>query len=314
MESIDYIISEFFSKSKTLINLYFMTICLYNILYILIKENYKNKIINIYKNKIKNKNSNTNNIDMSNSNTNPNSNSDNENNYEDFIKKVDIIKKSSNINSDNENINLEKEIKENDNISEDKDIFIKNKKKIKKMPEKVVDPEIQMENLDHLFREKIMGNLSSEEEKIVTYKDDLQRISKNFERQVIENSLRGFNIDKQLFLIDLTKLIENIKVFNMENYVCEVLYKMYNKWYIINKKDNKLIPENSKFLQKFLKIFSKNDKFRKKINNTQFRCLKKNYIQYKTSQDIELIIITKFTDKNKDNNKEKKLKNIINVN
>jgi len=308
MESIDYIINEFFSKSKTLINLYFITICLYNILYILIKENYKNKIINIYNNKIKNKNSHTNNIDMSNSNTNPNSNSDN-NDYEDFIKKVDIIKKSSNINSDNENFNREEEIKElneKNNISEDKDIFLKNKKKIKKMPEKVVDPEIQMENLDHLFREKIMGNLSSEEEKIVTYKDDLQRISKNFERQVIENSLRGFNIDKQLFLIDLTKLIENIKVFNMENYVCEVLYKMYNKWYIINKKDNKLIPENSKFLQKFLKIFSKNDKFRKKINNIQFRCLKKNYLQYKTSQDIELIIITKFIIKN-DIDKNKKI-------
>jgi hypothetical protein len=306
METIDYIINEFFSKSKTLINFYFLTICLYNILYILIKENYKNKIINIYKNKIKNKNSHTNNIDMSNSNTNPNANSDNDN-YEDFIKKVEIIKKSSNINSDNENINREEEIKEKD-ISEEKDIFIKNKKKIKKMPEKVVDPEIQMENLDHLFREKIMGNLSSEEEKIVTYKDDLQRISKNFERQVIENSLRGFNIDKQLFLIDLTKLIENIKNFNMENYVCEVLYKMYNKWYIINKKDNKLLPENSKLLQKFLKIFSKNDKFRKKINNIQFRCLKKNYLQYKTSQDIELIIITKSNIKNNiDKNKDKKI-------
>jgi hypothetical protein len=292
METIEYIINEFCSKSKTLINLYILTISLYNILYILIKEKYKDKLINIYKNI----NSHSNNIDMN------NSNSDNEDNYKDFIEKVDLIKKSSSIQSNKEEEH-EKENNEESENSDNEKIFIKNKKKTKK----IIDPEQQMENLDNLFRKKIMGNLSSEKEKIIIYKDDLQRISKNFENKVIENSLRGYSVDRQLFIIDLSKLIDNIKLFDMENHVCEVLYKMYNKWYIINKKDNKLLPDDSKFLQKCLKIFSKNDKFRKKINNIQFRCLKKNYIQYKTSQDIELIIVTKFIDKNKD--KDKKIEN-----
>jgi hypothetical protein len=242
-----------------------------------------------------------------------NSNSDNEDNYKDFIEKVDLIKKSHSVQSnkeeEQEKENDEESKEESDN-SENEQIFIKNKKKTKK----IIDPEQQMENLDDLFRKKIMGNLSSEKEKIIIYKDDLQRISKNFENKVIENSLRGFSVEKQLFLIDLSKLIENIKIFDMENHVCEVLYKMYNKWYIINKKDNKLLPDDSKFLQKCLKIFTKNDKFRKKINNIQFRCLKKNYIQYKTSQDIELIIVTKFIDKNKNKkieNKDKKIEKNI---
>jgi hypothetical protein len=303
METIDYIISEFCLKSKTLINLYILIISLYNILYILIKEKYKDKLINIYKNI----NSHSNNIDMN------NSNSDNEDNYKDFIEKVDLIKKSHSVQSnkeeEQEKENDEESKEESDN-SENEQIFIKNKKKTKK----IIDPEQQMENLDDLFRKKIMGNLSSEKEKIIIYKDDLQRISKNFENKVIENSLRGFSVEKQLFLIDLSKLIENIKIFDMENHVCEVLYKMYNKWYIINKKDNKLLPDDSKFLQKCLKIFTKNDKFRKKINNIQFRCLKKNYIQYKTSQYIELIIVTKFIDKNKNKkieNKDKKIEKNI---
>ena len=315
METIEYIINEFCSKSKTLINLYILTISLYNILYILIKEKYKDKIINIYKNI----NSHSNNIDMNNSNSDinnsnsdiNNSNSDNEDNYKDFIEKVDLIKKSSSIQSNREEEHEKEnkeESKEESDLSNDEKIFIKNKKKSKK----IIDPEQQMENLDNLFRKKIMGNLSSEKEKIIIYKDDLQRISKNFESKVIENSLRGFSVDKQLFIIDLSKLIENIKIFDMENHVCEVLYKMYNKWYIINKKDNKLLPDDSKFLQKCLKIFTKNDKFRKKINNIQFRCLKKNYIQYKTSQDIELIIVTKFIDKNK--NIEKNINKNINKN
>lgn len=304
METIDYIINEFYLKGKTIIYVYVLAISFYNILYILIKEKYNEKIINIYKNK----KSNSINIDMN------NSNSEKEDNYEDFIKKVDIIKKSStSIQSNNKEEDEELNDGKSDN-TDDERIFIKNKKINKNKNKKTIDPEKQMENLDDLFRKKIMGNLSSENEKIITYKDDLQRISKNFENKVIENSLRGFSVDRQLFIIDLSKLMENIKIFDMENHICEVLYKMYNKWYIINKNENKLIPDNSKFLQKCLKIFSKNDKFRKKINNIQFRCLKKNYIQYKTSQDLELIIVTKFTDKNKDNNKEKKLKNIINVN
>jgi len=302
METIDYIINDFYSKGKTLIYVYILAISFYNILYILIKEKYNEKIKNIYKKK----KSHNNNIDMN------NSNSEKEDNYEDFIKKVDIIKKSSTSIQSNNREEYEKDNEENDDNTdvksdniEDENIFIKNKK-IKKN-KKTINPERQMENLDDLFRKKIMGNLSSEKEKNVTYKDNLQRISKNFENKVIENSLRGFSVDRQLFIIDLSKLMENLKIFDMENHVCEVLYRMYNRWYIINKNENKLIPDNSKFLQKCLKIFSKNDKFRKKINNTQYRCLKKNYIQYKTSQDIELIIVTKFTDKNKDNNKEKKI-------
>jgi len=302
METIDYIINDFYSKGKTLIYVYILAISFYNILYILIKEKYIEKIKNIYKNK----KSHNNNIDMN------NSNSEKEDNYEDFIKKVDIIKKSSTSIQSNNREEYEKDNEENDDNTdvksdniEDENIFIKNKK-IKKN-KKTINPERQMENLEDLFRKKIMGNLSSEKEKNVTYKDNLQRISKNFENKVIENSLRGFSVDRQLFIIDLSKLMENLKIFDMENHVCEVLYRMYNRWYIINKNENKLIPDNSKFLQKCLKIFSKKKKFRKKINNTQYRCLKKNYIQYKTSQDIELIIVTKFTDKNKDNNKEKKI-------
>ena len=84
---------------------------------------------------------------------------------------------------------------------------------------------------------------------------------------------------------------------------------MYNRWYIINKMENKLMTDDNKLLKISLKIFSKNDKFRKKINNIQFRCIKKNYIQYKTSNDIELILVTKFKEK-----KNKTPKNNINKN
>ena len=109
METIDYIISEFCLKSKTLINLY-----------ILIKEKYKDKLINIYKNI----NSHSNNIDMN------NSNSDNEDNYKDFIEKVDLIKKSHSVQSnkeeEQEKENDEESKEESDN-SENEQIFIKNK-------------------------------------------------------------------------------------------------------------------------------------------------------------------------------------------
>jgi hypothetical protein len=166
-----------------------------------------------------------------------------------------------------------------------------------------------MEDLDNLFRKKMLGKLSSEEEKEKVYKDDLKRISKNLERDVVENSLRGFSVDKQLFILDLNKLTDNIKGFDSEKFVCEILYKMYNRWYIINKMENKIMTDDNKLLKICLKIFEKNDKFRKKINDIHFRCIKKNYIQYKSSNDIELILVTKFKEK-----KNKTPKNNINKN
>ena len=273
----------------------------YNILHILIKEKFKDDIIKYYKNKFYLSNNN-NNIDMEN---NMESDSDN---YEEFINKVDQIKIIE-LQNDEQN---KKDIKENEDDEElnnkDKkdDIFVKEKKKKTK---KILNDEQQMEDLDNLFRKKIMGKLSSEEEKVKVYKDDLKRISKNFEQEVVENSLRGFSTDKQLFIVDLNKLMNNIKGFDSENFICEILYKMYNRWYIINKMENKLMTDDNKLLKISLKIFSKNDKFRKKINNIQFRCIKKNYIQYKTSNDIELILVTKFKEK-----KNKTPKNNINKN
>jgi hypothetical protein len=278
----------------------------YSILHILLKENFKNDIIKYYKNKF----SLNNNIEMEN---NTDSDSDD---YEEFINKVEQIK--SNDKLEQININEKDEIKESqtnqkqENLNQEEkneevkdDIFIKKKKKVKRN----VDPERQMEDLDNLFRKKMLGKLSSEEKKEKVYKDDLKRISKNFERDVVENSLRGFSTDKQLFILDLNKLTDNIKGFDNEKFVCEILYKMYNRWYIINKMENKIMTNDNKLLKICLKIFEKNDKFRKKINDIHFRCIKKNYIQYKSSNDIELILVTKFKEK-----KNKMPKNNINKN
>jgi hypothetical protein len=275
----------------------------YNIMHILVKENIKNDIIKYYKNKI----SLNNNIEMENK---TDSDSDD---YEEFINKVEQIKSNDkqekSVNQEINKIEDPKEQnlnKEEEKIEEVKDdIFIKKKKKVKR----ILDPERQMEDLDNLFRKKMLGKLSSEEEKEKVYKDDLKRISKNFERDVVENSLRGFSVDKQLFILDLNKLTDNIKGFDSEKFVCEILYKMYNRWYIINKIENKIMTDDNKLLKISLKIFEKNDKFRKKINDIHFRCIKKNYILYKTTNDIELILVTKFKEK-----KNKTPKNNINKN
>lgn len=287
----------------------------YSILHILLKENFKNDIIKYYKNKF----SLNNNIEMEN---NTDSDSDD---YEEFINKVEQIKSNDKLEQIKSNDKLEQikinekdEIKESltnqkqENLNQEEkneevkdDIFIKKKKKVKRN----IDPERQMEDLDNLFRKKMLGKLSSEEEKEKVYKDDLKRISKNFERDVVENSLRGFSTDKQLFILDLNKLTDNIKGFDNEKFVCEILYKMYNRWYIINKMENKIMTNDNKLLKICLNIFEKNDKFRKKINDIHFRCIKKNYIQYKSSNDIELILVTKFKEK-----KNKMPKNNINKN
>jgi len=282
----------------------------YNIMHILVKENIKNDIIKYYKNKI----SLNNNIRMENK---TDSDSDD---YEEFINKVEQIKSNDKQDkSINQEINKTEEYQINkteeckttpkeENINKEEvkdDIFIKKKKKVKR----ILDPERQMEDLDNLFRKKMLGKLSSEEEKEKVYKDDLKRISKSFESDVVENSLRGFSVDKQLFILDLNKLMDNIKGFDSEKFVCEILYKMYNRWYIINKMENKIMTDDNKLLKICLKIFEKNDKFRKKINDIHFRCIKKNYIQYKSSNDIELILVTKFKEK-----KNRTPKNNINKN
>jgi hypothetical protein len=279
----------------------------YNILQILFREKItnNNNILKYYKNKF----SLNNYIEMENK---TDSDSDD---YEEFINKVEQIKSNTcekqdqtdkqeieeNTETCKTNIN-QNNSKKNEEIKDD--IFIKKNKKVRK----IVDPERQMEDLDNLFRKKMLGKLSSEEEKKEkVYKDDLKRISKSLEIDVVENSLRGFSVDKQMFILDLNKLTDNIKGFDSEKFVCEILYKMYNRWYIINKMENKIMTDDNKFLKICLKIFEKNDKFRKKINDIHFRCIKKNYIQYKSSNDIELILVTKFKEK-----KNKTPKNNIN--
>ena len=281
----------------------------YNILQILFREKItnNNNILKYYKNKF----SLNNYIEMENK---TDSDSDD---YEEFINKVEQIKSNTcekqeqtdkqeieeNTETCKTNIN-QNNSKKNEEVKDD--IFIKKNKKVRK----IVDPERQMEDLDNLFRKKMLGKLSSEEEKKEkVYKDDLKRISKSLEIDVVENSLRGFSVDKQMFILDLNKLTDNIKGFDSEKFVCEILYKIYNRWYIINKMENKIMTDDNKFLKICLKIFEKNDKFRKKINDIHFRCIKKNYIQFKSSNDIELILVTKFKEK-----KNKTPKNNINKN
>ena len=317
----DNILQNIIPASINIIKICGLSFSGYNILQILLKEKITNNknILKYYKNKF----SLNNNIEMEN---NTDSDSDD---YEEFINKVDQIKnntfdkqeksdiqkKQEKSNTcENQEINKTNQKQENlDNEENNKeakdevkdDIFIKRKKKVRKN----VDPERQMEDLDNLFRKKMLGKLSSEEEKEKVYKDDLKRISKSFESDVVENSLRGFSVDKQLFILDLNKLMDNIKGFDSEKFICEIFYKMYNRWYIINKMENKIMTDDNKLLKICLKIFEKNDKFRKKINDIHFRCIKKNYIQYKSSNDIELILVTKFKEK-----KNKTPKNNINKN
>jgi len=320
------IIQNIIPTSINIIKICGLSYSSYNILQILFKEKItnNNNILKYYKNKF----SLNNYIEMENK-----SDTDSDD-YEEFINKVEQIKSNTcenlesnkieinkieinkmeinkmEINTDinqNKEINPKQENLDNDEKNEEvkDDIFIKKKKKVRR----IVDPEKQMEDLDNLFRKKMLGKLSSEEEKEKVYKDDLKRISKSLERDVVENSLRGFSIDKQMFILDLNKLTDNIKGFDSEKFVCEILYKMYNRWYIINKMENKIMTDDNKLLKICLKIFEKNDKFRKKINDIHFRCIKKNYIQYKTSNDIELILVTKFKER-----KNKTPKNNINKN
>jgi hypothetical protein len=315
----DNILQNIIPTSLNIIKICGLSYSGYNILQILFKEKItiNKNILKYYKNKF----SLNNYIEMENK-----SDSDSDD-YEEFINKVEQIKSNtcekldksntceiqeSNKKEVNTEINENKEIckinEKQENLENEEvkdDIFIKKKKKVRR----IVDPERQMEDLDNLFRKKMLGKLSSEEEKEKVYKDDLKRISKSFERDVVENSLRGFSIDKQLFILDLNKLTDNIKGFDSEKFVCEILYKMYNRWYIINKMENKIMTDDNKLLKICLKIFEKNDKFRKKINDIHFRCIKKNYIQYKSSNDIELILVTKFKEK-----KNKTPKNNINKN
>ena len=317
MSIFDDILHNIIPASINIIKICGLSFSGYNILQIMFKEKITNNknILKYYKNKF----SLNNNIEMENK-----SDSDSDD-YEEFINKVEQIK--SNIHekqekSENQEMNKYQETDDNKetcktnpkevNLNElekneevKDDIFIKKKKKVRRN----VDPERQMEDLDNLFRKKMLGKLSSEEEKEKIYKDDLKRISKSFESDVVENSLRGFSIDKQLFILDLNKLMDNIKGFDSEKFVCEIFYKMYNRWYIMNKIENKIMTDDTKLLKICLKIFEKNDKFRKKINDIHFRCIKKNYIQYKSSNDIELILVTKFKEK-----KNKTPKNNINKN
>ena len=311
----DDILQNIIPTSINIIKICGLSFSGYNILQILLKEKITNNknILKYYKNKF----SLNNNIEMENK-----TDSDS-NDYEEFINKVDQIKSNTidkqeksdiqnkqekNNTFENQEINKTNQKQENlDNDEKNEnnkdDIFIKRKKKVRK----IIDPERQMEDLDNLFRKKMLGKLSSEEEKEKVYKDDLKRISKSLENDVVENSLRGFSVDKQLFILDLNKLMDNIKGFDSEKFVCEIFYKMYNRWYIINKMENKIMTDDNKFLKICLKIFEKNEKFRKKINDIHFRCIKKNYIQYKSSNDIELILVTKFKEK-----KNKTPKNNIN--
>ena len=311
MSIFDDILHNIIPTSINIIKICGLSFSGYNILQIMFKEKITNNknILKYYKNKF----SLNNNIEMENK-----SDSDSDD-YEEFINKVEQIKSNTHEKQDkseNQEINDNKEtcksnqkevnlneLEKNEEVKDD--IFIKKKKKVRRN----VDPERQMEDLDNLFRKKMLGKLSSEEEKEKIYKDDLKRISKSFESDVVENSLRGFSIDKQLFILDLNKLMDNIKGFDSEKFVCEIFYKMYNRWYIINKMENKIMTNDNKLLKICLKIFEKNDKFRKKINDIHFRCIKKNYIQYKSSNDIELILVTKFKEK-----KNKMPKNNINKN
>jgi hypothetical protein len=317
MSIFDDILHNIIPTSINIIKICGLSFSGYNILQIMFKEKITNNknILKYYKNKF----SLNNNIEMENK-----SDSDSDD-YEEFINKVEQIKSNTHEKQDkseNQEMNKYHEINDNketcktnpkeENLNElekneevKDDIFIKKKKKVKR----ILDPERQMEDLDNLFRKKMLGKLSSEEEKQKVYKDDLKRISKSFESDVVENSLRGFSVDKQLFILDLNKLTDNIKGFDSEKFVCEILYKMYNRWYIINKMENKIMTDDNKLLKICLKIFEKNDKFRKKINDIHFRCIKKNYIQYKSSNDIELILVTKFKEK-----KNKTTKNNINKN
>ena len=233
----DDILQNIIPTSINIIKICGLSFSGYNILQILLKEKITNNknILKYYKNKF----SLNNNIEMENK-----TDSDS-NDYEEFINKVDQIKSNTidkqeksdiqnkqekNNTFENQEINKTNQKQENlDNDEKNEnnkdDIFIKRKKKVRK----IIDPERQMEDLDNLFRKKMLGKLSSEEEKEKVYKDDLKRISKSLENDVVENSLRGFSVDKQLFILDLNKLMDNIKGFDSEKFVCEIFYKMYNR-------------------------------------------------------------------------------------
>ena len=259
MSIFDDILHNIIPASINIIKICGLSFSGYNILQILLKEKITNNknILKYYKNKF----SLNNNIEMENK-----SDSDSDD-YEEFINKVEQIKSNTlekQEKSDNEETNKIQECKTNQkevNLNElesnedvKDDIFIKKKKKVRRN----VDPERQREDLDNLFRKKMWGKLSSEEEKEKIYKDDLKRISKSFESDVVENSLRGFSVDKQLFILDLNKLMDNIKGLDSEKFLCEILYKMYNRCYIINKMENKIMTNDNKLFNIWLKIFEKN--------------------------------------------------------
>jgi hypothetical protein len=193
------------------------------------------------------------------------------------------------------------------------------KKKIKKTTQNKsldyldsLDPNNNIEKLiklERLYEKKINNpdNISDKKEEI--FRDELKKICKNFESNCILESTRGFNIKDEMYYINISILIKNIKIFNDKfvNYDCGIFYKIYKdiekpdekikSWVQISKKGETTVNSKNKCLTVCLKIFEKVNKFRKTINGEKIRAFKNTFYLYKTNIKVDVLGIVKFSPK-----------------
>ena len=126
---------------------------------------------------------------------------------------------------------------------------------------------------------------------------------------------RGFDTEKELYLLNIEKLKEKLLEFNLSNFKefdelnhekikISFIHKNFNGNFVINdnwieffKNNNNIdqikLNNDDKFLKNYLKIFSKTDKFRKKIKDVQVRAFYKTVKVYKSDKIIDIIFVVK---------------------
>jgi hypothetical protein len=193
-------------------------------------------------------------------------------------------------------------------INNDENNLEKNKKT--KTKTKIKNKKTQLNKLNLLYEKQIQKNDSTtnDNNKNITYKDNLKKICKEFEENCLMESTRGFNVRDDLYYINMDILKKNIIEYNMKlgnDYECSIFYRNFKDlkiklnpdttigWMEITRKGDLNISSKNKYLVTSLNLFKTTDKFRKTINNVKIRAFKMTFNIYKTNTKIELFCIVK---------------------
>jgi len=206
---------------------------------------------------------------------------------------VSLVDTISNHSENSQNLVFEN-IKEIESVDEEfKQFFSKDKKKRLDIDSK----EKQFNKLEKFYDKVIKNKLDNKKEKskeidIHNYKKkDLVKILLNkIEKEIYLESTRGYNIEQNIYKLNIDKLKLNLSKFNVSSESkCTVgyLYRNYNDpkayinttenshWLEISNTENKVIEKEldnkDKFLNSCLKNFKKIQKFKKQIGSSLYR-------------------------------------------